>query len=225
MLKISNLNVFYQHFHAVKDVSIEVKPGQVVSIIGSRGAGKTTIFNTIAGFKQHTSGDLVFNLQNINDCDVITRASEFFACVPRYEGLFFNMTVKDNLTVGEFKFDKLSVKKQYEFVLETIPHLKRREFEKVFELCNGEKMLVAIGRAIMANHKLIVIDEPTLGFYPLFADKVLDIIKRLNEQGMSFLIMQTNLKRALKISNWIYVLENGEIKMEGDNDSFKKFGL
>ena len=209
----------------INDLNLKVKENEIVSITGKKCSGKSTLFKIIAGIQTPDSGSIFFmdkdicknRYKNLNS-DVVF--------LNRYLGLFQEMTVKENIELGAWNIkDKKIFEQNLNKTLELIPSLQKPYNKQTKFLCNGEKMLTSIARAIISFPKLIVIDEPTLGFYPLFADKILELISKANKLGITFLLMQKNLSHAIKISNWIYEIEDGEIIKEGDASSFKKFDL
>jgi ABC-type branched-chain amino acid transport systems, ATPase component len=225
LLKISHLNFKYPNSTAINDLTMQVKEKEIVSLIGKRASGKSTLFKIIAGLQEPDSGNIFFIGENITQNRPKSLNGKM-VCLNRYYGLFNEMSVKDNIELGAWNIkDKKIFQENLNKTLELIPHLHKQYNKNIKFLCNGEKMLTAIARAIISFPKLIVIDEPTLGFYPLFAEKILDLIHKANQLGITFLLMQNKLENAVKISNWIYEIEDGEIIKEGDNKSFEKFDL
>lgn len=223
MLEISHLNFNYPNLKVIHDLSIKIDTNEIVSIIGHKHSGKSTLFKIIAGLQLPTTGKIIFM-----DNDITTKRKlngELF-CQARYKGLFYGLTVRENIELGGWRIkDKNILKENFEKTIELIPHLQKSYNKNIKKLCNGERMLTAIARAIISFPKLIVIDEPMLGFYPLFVEKIADLIYKANKLGITFLLLQKNISDAVKISNRIYEMEDGQIIKEGNSKSFEKFDL
>ncbi len=231
MLKVENLNVHYGVIHAIEDVSLEVRDGEIVTLIGANGAGKTTILHTITGLKKATSGSVTWDdvdLLKEEPSKIITHG---VAHVPEGRHIFVNMTVRENIEMGAYMYgskDKAMVEARMEDVFRKFPRLKERQNQLAGTFSGGEQQMLAVGRALMADPKIILMDEPSMGLSPLLVQEIFDIIKEVNEQGITVLLVEQNAKMALKIADRAYVLETGKIKLSGDakdllhNDEVRK---
>ncbi len=217
MLEIKNLNVSYGAIHAIKDVSVNVNDGEIVSLIGANGAGKTTILHTITGLTPAQSGTITYNGVDLRHTPAHKIVTMGLAHVPEGRHVFTRMTVSENLSMGAyFRNDKKKIAKDLEVVFESFPRLKERSKQMAGTLSGGEQQMLAMGRAIMSAPKLIVMDEPSMGLSPLLVKEVFNIIKKMHETGITILLVEQNAKMALSISDRAYVLETGKIVMEGD---------
>lgn len=231
MLKVENLNVHYGVIHAIEDVNIEVRDGEIVTLIGANGAGKTTILHTITGLKKATSGSVVFDETDLlkeQPSKIITHG---VAHVPEGRHVFVDMTVRENLEMGAYMFgrkDKDKIAARMDNVFEKFPRLKERQNQLAGTFSGGEQQMLAVGRALMADPKIILMDEPSMGLSPLLVQEIFSIIKEVNAQGITVLLVEQNAKMALKVANRAYVLETGKIKLSGDaqellhNDEVRK---
>ncbi|WP_408072353.1 ABC transporter ATP-binding protein [Butyrivibrio sp. JL13D10] len=231
MLKVENLNVHYGVIHAINDVSIEVNDGEIVTLIGANGAGKTTILQTITGLKKATSGLVTFDNIDLLKEEPSKIVTHGIAHVPEGRHVFVDMTVRENIEMGAYMFsrkDKAQIEEQMENVFEKFPRLKERQSQLAGTLSGGEQQMLAVGRALMSNPKIILMDEPSMGLSPLLVQEIFGIIKEVNAQGITVLLVEQNAKMALKVANRAYVLETGKIKLSGDakellkNDEVKK---
>lgn len=217
MLEIKNLNVSYGAIHAIKDVSVNVNDGEIVSLIGANGAGKTTILHTITGLTPAQSGTITYNGVDLRHTPAHKIVTMGLAHVPEGRHVFTRMTVSENLSMGAyFRNDKKKIAQDLEVVFESFPRLKERSKQMAGTLSGGEQQMLAMGRAIMSAPKLIVMDEPSMGLSPLLVKEVFNIIKKMHEIGITILLVEQNAKMALSISDRAYVLETGKIVMEGD---------
>ena len=221
MLKVENLNVHYGVIHAIEDVSVEVNDGEIVTLIGANGAGKTTILHTITGLKKATSGKVVYDdvdLLKEEPSKIITHG---VAHVPEGRHVFVDMTVRENIEMGAYMFskkDKDKIISRMDDVFLKFPRLKERQSQLAGTLSGGEQQMLAVGRALMADPKIILMDEPSMGLSPLLVQEIFAIIKEVNQQGITVLLVEQNAKMALKVANRAYVLETGKIKLSGDAD-------
>ncbi|MDO5718645.1 MAG: ABC transporter ATP-binding protein [Tissierellia bacterium] len=230
MLQVKDLNVFYGNIHAIKGVSLEVYEGEIISLIGANGAGKTTILQTISGIIRAKSGHIYYNGVDITK----TRAHKILrmgiAQVPEGRQIFSNLTVLDNLELGEFsiKASQEDKKAEMERFFERFPRMKERANQLAGTLSGGEQQMLAMGRAIASRPKLMILDEPSMGLSPIFVKQIFSTIKTLSEEGVTILLVEQNAMMALGISDRAYVLETGKIVMEGsskelaNNESVKK---
>lgn len=216
LLTVENLNVSYGAIKAVQDVNFVVNNNEIVSLIGANGAGKTTILRTISGLEKPTKGRILFENQNILTMNSERIVSSGVAQVPEGRRVFSGMTVQENLQLGAFTRGKgINLKDEYELIYDQFPILKERRNQDAATLSGGEQQMLAMGRALMAKPKLLLLDEPSMGLAPLFIEKVFDIIKNVNAQGMTVLVIEQNANQALKIADRGYVLESGKITMTG----------
>lgn len=217
MLKVNNLQVYYGAIHAIKDISFEVKEGEVVSLIGANGAGKTTTLHAVSGLLKPTSGEVSFLSSKIDNLSADKIVKKGLAHVPEGRRVFAKLSVQENLELGAFLVkDKNFIKNEYERVLTLFPRLKERLKQMAGTLSGGEQQMLAIGRALMSNPKMLLMDEPSMGLAPILVKEIFEIIKECNKQGMTILLVEQNAKMALNISHRAYVLETGKIVMSDD---------
>lgn len=216
LLTVENLNVSYGAIKAVQDINFVVNNNEIVSLIGANGAGKTTILRTISGLEKPTKGRILFENQNLLAMNSERIVSSGVAQVPEGRRVFSGMTVQENLQLGAFTRSKgINLKDEYALIYDQFPILKERRNQDAATLSGGEQQMLAMGRALMAKPKLLLLDEPSMGLAPLFIEKVFDIIKNVNAQGMTVLVIEQNANQALKIADRGYVLESGKITMTG----------
>lgn len=216
LLTVENLNVSYGAIKAVQDINFVVNNNEIVSLIGANGAGKTTILRTISGLEKPTKGRILFENQNLLTMNSERIVSSGVAQVPEGRRVFSGMTVQENLQLGAFTRSKgINLKDEYALIYDQFPILKERRNQDAATLSGGEQQMLAMGRALMAQPKLLLLDEPSMGLAPLFIEKVFDIIKNVNAQGMTVLVIEQNANQALKIADRGYVLESGKITMTG----------
>ncbi|MGQ2285779.1 ABC transporter ATP-binding protein [Leuconostoc suionicum] len=216
LLTVENLNVSYGAIKAVQDINFVVNNNEIVSLIGANGAGKTTILRTISGLEKPTKGRILFENQNLLTMNSERIVSSGVAQVPEGRRVFSGMTVQENLQLGAFTRSKgISLKDEYALIYDQFPILKERRNQDAATLSGGEQQMLAMGRALMAKPKLLLLDEPSMGLAPLFIEKIFDIIKNVNAQGMTVLVIEQNANQALKIADRGYVLESGKITMTG----------
>ncbi|MGI6578568.1 MAG: ABC transporter ATP-binding protein [Eubacteriales bacterium] len=216
MLEIKNLDVHYGVIHALKDVSLEVNQGEIVTLIGANGAGKTTTLRTISGLKKPTSGTIVFNENDITSISAQDRVKLGISHVPEGRHVFYNMTVLENLELGAYlRRDKAGISRDIDMVYEHFPVLADRKKQLAGTLSGGEQQMLAMGRALMSNPKMLILDEPSMGLAPLFVQEIFDIIKKINALGTTIFLVEQNARLALKIANRAYVMETGSIVLSG----------
>lgn len=216
MLKIDKLNVHYGVIYALKDVSIEVNEGEIVSLIGANGAGKTTLLQTISGLLKKTSGDIVFLGKSLNKVSAKNIVREGITQVPEGRHIFPGMTVYENLLMGAYlRKDKDGIKKDMQEVYKRFPILEKRSTQDASTLSGGEQQMLAMGRALMANPKILLLDEPSMGLAPILVKEIFNIIRDINENGTTVLLVEQNAKMALSIADRAYVMETGNIVMSG----------
>ena len=221
MLKVEKLNVHYGVIHAIEEVSIEVNDGEIVTLIGANGAGKTTILHTITGLKKATSGKVIFDDKELLKEEPSRIIRHGIAHVPEGRHVFVDMTVRENIEMGAYMYnkkDKDKILSRMDDVFEKFPRLKERQSQLAGTLSGGEQQMLAVGRALMAGPKIILMDEPSMGLSPLLVQEIFAIIKEVNRQGITVLLVEQNAKMALKVANRAYVLETGKIKLSGNAD-------
>lgn len=214
MLSVKDLNVCYGAIHAIHDVSLEVHDGEIVSLIGANGAGKTTILHTITGLKKAKSGSVTYNDADLLKADPSKIITLGVAHVPEGRHIFPGMTVEENLEMGAYiRKDDLSA--SIKEVYERFPRLKERRRQLAGTLSGGEQQMLAVGRALMSRPSILLMDEPSMGLSPLLVKEIFKIIQEVHKQGMTVLLVEQNAKMALSISDRAYVLETGRISMNG----------
>lgn len=217
MLKINNLNTHYGPIHALKGVDLEIGQGEIVSLIGSNGAGKSTLLHTIVGIARASGGSVEFMGRDITNSHPHMMTRIGISISPEGREVFPALTVEENLRLGAYVVkDKKKIADGYERVYHIFPRLKERIKQTAGTLSGGEQQMLAIGRALMSNPKLLLLDEPSLGLAPNFVLMIFDLIQAINLQGVTILLIEQNANMALKASNRAYVLENGRIAMSGN---------
>lgn len=217
MLKITDLNTHYGPIHALKGVDIEIGKGEVVSLIGSNGAGKSTLLNTIVGIARSSGGRVEFMGREITNSQPHTMTKLGISISPEGREVFPALTVEENLRLGAYTVnDKKKIADSYERVYQIFPRLKERIRQSAGTLSGGEQQMLAIGRALMCGPELLLLDEPSLGLAPNFVLLIFDLIKEINRQGVTILLIEQNANMALSASSRAYVLENGRVTMSGD---------
>jgi branched-chain amino acid transport system ATP-binding protein len=216
MFEVNNINVFYEDLQALWDVSFKVKKGEVVVIAGSNGAGKTTILKTISGLLHPKSGMINFFGKRIEKKPPHKIVNLGIAQIPEGRHLFPYMTVLENLEIGAYTSRAREKKDEtMEWVYQLFPILKERKSQLAGTLSGGERQMLAVGRGLMSRPKLLMLDEPSLGLAPKLVLQVFDIVKKVNEEGVTILLVEQNVRHALEIANRAYVLETGKITLEG----------
>ena len=213
MLEVNNINVFYGSIHAVKDISFKVEKGEIISLIGANGAGKTTILQTVSGLLKSNTGSIVFNDQDLMHIPAHKIVGKGLAQVPEGRRVFLQMSVMENLELGAFTQPKDTIEKNLEIVFEHFPRLKERRTQVAGTLSGGEQQMLAMGRAMMSNPTLLMLDEPSMGLAPILVDEIFKIIVELNKAGVTILLVEQNAQMALSIANRGYVLETGKVVM------------
>jgi branched-chain amino acid transport system ATP-binding protein len=229
MLKVNNLSVHYSGMQALANVSIQVNQGEIVSIVGSNGAGKSTTINAISGLRKLTSGTIEFLGNNVTEVESYDRVPMGIVQVPEGRKLFPIMTVEENLLLGSSHKEAKKVRNEtLKEVYSLLPRLEERKKQIAKTLSGGEQQMVAIGRALMSKPKLLMFDEPSLGLSPLLVQNLFNLIKKISSQGITIMLVEQNVKQTLQIVDRCYVLENGSISLEGsgqellNNDHIKK---
>jgi len=217
MLKIDGLNVNYGAIHALHDISIHVKAGEIVTLIGANGAGKTSILRAISGLIPIKSGEVIFEGKPIHNTDAYKLSKLGIAHVPEGRRIFANMSVMENLELGAYtRKDKSNIAKDYDMVFEKFPRLKERIKQMAGTLSGGEQQMLAMGRALMVRPRILLLDEPSMGLAPLVVRNIFSIIQEINKSGTTILLVEQNAHMALSIANKAYVLETGKIVLEGN---------
>lgn len=217
MLTVENINVYYGVIHALKDISFQVNEGEIVALIGANGAGKTTTLQTVSGMLSAKSDSIRFQDQEISRMPEHKIVKQGISHVPEGRRMFSNLTVLENLKMGAYtRKDKQEINNSLEMVYERFPRLKERTRQLAGTLSGGEQQMLAMGRALMANPRILLLDEPSMGLSPLLVSEIFDIIQEINKQGVTILLVEQNAKKALSIANRAYVLETGRIVKEDD---------
>ena len=217
MLRIADLHVYYSAIHALKGLSLEVKEGEIVTLIGANGAGKSTTLRTISGLIAPKSGTVAFEGRNIAGTGAHEIVRLGLSQVPEGRRLFAEMTVLENLELGAFiRSDKDGIADDMEMVFERFPRLKERRTQQAGTLSGGEQQMLAMGRALMSRPRLLLLDEPSMGLAPLLIKEIFSIIVDINRAGTTILLVEQNANMALSIANRAYVLETGRITLSGD---------
>jgi branched-chain amino acid transport system ATP-binding protein len=216
MLTLDRVNVFYGAIHALHNISITVNQGEVVTLIGANGAGKTTTLNAISGLLRPRSGTINYAgraLAGVPAYEVVTRG---LSQAPEGRKIFPRMTVRENLEMGAFSRPRQDLKADFERVFDLFPKLRERESQPGGTLSGGEQQMLAMGRALMAGPKLLMLDEPSMGLAPMLVEKIFDIVREINAQGTTILLVEQNAHVALEISHRGYVLETGRVTLADD---------
>lgn len=216
MLKLDNINLYYGGIHALKDLSLEVKKGEIVTLIGANGAGKTSTLRAISGLEPIKSGTITYKDSNLKKVPSHKIVSLGLSHVPEGRKIFANLTVKENLELGAYlKINKSEVKSDMEMVFSKFPRLKERKKQIAGTLSGGEQQMLAIGRALMNRPEMLILDEPSMGLAPLVVKDIFDTIVEINKSGTTILLVEQNANMALSIANRAYVLETGKIVLSG----------
>ena len=215
LLEVNDIHVYYGSIHAVKGVSFEVNEGEIVTLIGANGAGKSTVLNTISGLLHPRSGSIVFNGKDLKGVAPHKIVQRGLAQCPEGRRIFLQMTVEDNLEMGGFTQPGASVAPKMEDVYRRFPRLQERRKQVAGTLSGGEQQMLAMGRALMSKPKLLMLDEPSMGLAPILVEQIFDIIKELHAAGTTILLVEQNAQAALSVADRAYVLETGAISLSG----------
>ena len=217
MLKVTDLQVYYGVIQALKGISFEVNEGEVIALIGANGAGKTTILHTVTGLINQKAGKIEFEVKDISHTPAYKIVAEGMAHVPEGRRVFAELSVYDNLMMGAYtRKDKKEIAETLAMVYKRFPRLEERKKQMAGTLSGGEQQMLAMGRALMSKPKIILMDEPSMGLSPIFVNEIFDIIKAVSASGTTVLLVEQNAKKALSIADRAYVLETGNIILEGD---------
>ncbi len=220
MLEVKDLKVNYGMIEAIKGLSFEVNEGEVIALIGANGAGKTTILHTISGLLSPKEGSVVFEGTEVNKVAAHKIVTMGMAHVPEGRRVFANLSVLQNLKMGAYtRSDKQEMEDTLERIYKSFPRLKERENQMAGTLSGGEQQMLAMGRALMSQPKIILMDEPSMGLSPIFVNEIFNIIEEVSKMGTTILLVEQNAKKALAIADRAYVLETGKIILNGDADS------
>ncbi len=229
ILEVEDLEVYYGVIQAIKGISFEVNPGEIIALIGANGAGKTTTLQTITGMIPSKSGRIYYDEQDITKTPGHKLVAMGIAHVPEGRRVFAQLTVLQNLKLGAYtRRDKEELELTLELIYKRFPRLEERKNQLAGTLSGGEQQMLAMGRALMSHPRLIVMDEPSMGLSPIYVNEIFDIIQRINTDGTTVLLVEQNAKKALSIADRAYVLETGKIVLSGDakvlmnDDSVKK---
>lgn len=216
ILHVENLNVYYGAIHAVKGISFDVEEGEVVTLIGANGAGKSTTLNTVAGLLKPREGVVEFEGKSLLGIAPHTIVGKGIALCPEGRRVFLQMSVRENLEMGAFtRTDTAEVAQGLEDVFKRFPRLKERENQVAGTLSGGEQQMLAMGRALMSKPRLLMLDEPSMGLAPILVQEIFDIIEQLHSAGTTVLLVEQNARMALKVADRAYVLETGKVSMSG----------
>ncbi len=211
MLEVQNINVYYGNIHAIRDISFSVQDGEIVTLIGANGAGKSTILKSISGLLRSKTGDIFFDGKSIKSTAPHKIVAQGLAHVPEGRRIFLQMTVEENLDMGAFTAPSTTYDDSLANVFERFPRLKERRRQIAGTLSGGEQQMLAMGRALMSHPRLMMLDEPSMGLAPILVEQIFDIIQELNRAGTTILLVEQNAQMALSIANRGYVLETGQI--------------
>ncbi|MDD6234304.1 MAG: ABC transporter ATP-binding protein [Lachnospiraceae bacterium] len=229
LLEINNLEVHYGVIQALKGISFEVNEGEIIALIGANGAGKTTTLHTISGILQASSGNIIYDGKDITKMQAHKIVNLGISQVPEGRRVFAQLSVLENLKLGAFiRKDKDGIEEDLRNIYERFPRLEERKNQMAGTLSGGEQQMLAMGRALMSRPRIILMDEPSMGLSPIYVSEIFDIIKSINKDGTTVLLVEQNAKKALSIADRAYVLETGKIALSGDakdlmnNDTVKK---
>ena len=222
MLKVEDLHVYYGSIHAIKGIAFEVNEGEIVTLIGANGAGKSTTLNTVAGLLKASRGDVEFKGEKIAGIPAHKLVSRGMSLCPEGRRVFQELTVKENLEMGAFSRPKAEVNESLETVYELFPRLKERYKQVAGTLSGGEQQMLAMGRSLMSKPALMMLDEPSMGLAPILVEQIFDIIKEMNKNGTTILLVEQNAQMALSIASRAYVLETGRVVSSGTGEKLLK---
>ncbi|MBQ8953623.1 MAG: ABC transporter ATP-binding protein [Clostridia bacterium] len=216
LLKVDGIHVYYGSIHAIKGVSFEVNEGEIVTLIGANGAGKSTTLNTVAGLLKPRTGTIEFEGRSITGMSASKIVKLGMALCPEGRRVFQQMTVRENLEMGGYSRPPQEIPAALENVFSRFPRLKEREKQVAGTLSGGEQQMLAMGRALMSKPRLLMLDEPSMGLAPILVEQIFDIVKELNDAGTTILLVEQNAQMALSVADRAYVLGTGRITISGD---------
>ena len=228
LLKVDGINVYYGNIHAVKDISFTVNAGEIVTLIGANGAGKSTTLKTISGLLKPRTGDVLYKGKSIKGVRAHKIVESGLAQVPEGRHVFLHMTVDENLDMGAYTQPASTIAANKEKVFTLFPRLRERRKQLAGTMSGGEQQMLAMGRALMSNASMLMLDEPSMGLSPLLVQEIFDIIRDIHKEGMTILLVEQNAQMALEVADRAYVLETGTITLSGsghellESDSIKK---
>ena len=222
LLQVEDINVYYGAIHAIKGISFEVYPDEIVTLIGANGAGKSTTLNTIAGLLRPRSGRIILEGKDLATIPASRIVSQGMALCPEGRRIFQQMTVRENLEMGGYTRPKSEIPASLEEMFTRFPRLKEREKQIAGTLSGGEQQMLAMARALMSKPKLLMLDEPSMGLAPILVEQIFDIIKELHDAGVTILLVEQNAQMALSVADRGYVLETGRIAMTGEASALLK---
>ena len=222
VLTVKNINVYYGAIHAIKGISFDVNRGEIVTLIGANGAGKSTTLHTISGLLRSRTGDIEFLEEPIAHTAAHKIVSKGISHVPEGRRIFQGMTVQENLEMGAFVTKQDRIAHNLEYVYEQFPRLKERTSQIAGTLSGGEQQMLAMGRALMSDPELLMLDEPSMGLAPILVDQIFEIIKNLNKAGTTILLVEQNAQMALSVADRAYVIETGRISLSGTGEELAK---
>jgi len=214
MLSLENVSTHYGKIQALHNVSLHIEQGEIVTLIGANGAGKTTILGTLCGEPRASQGKVLFDGKDITDWQTARIMREAIAIVPEGRRVFSRMTVDENLAMGGFFADRQQYQSRIKRVYELFPRLYERRVQRAGTMSGGEQQMLAIGRALMSQPRLLLLDEPSLGLAPIIIQQIFDTIEQLRQEGMTIFLVEQNANQALKLADRGYVLENGHVVLE-----------
>ncbi len=219
MLKVENINVYYGAIHAIQGISFEVHPGEIVTLIGANGAGKSTTLKSVSGQLRTRTGSISFMNENISRLDPYKIARKGLVQVPEGRKIFQKLSVEENLFIGGYTRERAEIEETMNDVYQRFPRLKERRRQVAGTLSGGEQQMLAIGRALMSKPRLIMLDEPSMGLAPLLVSQIFSIIRELKDTGVTILLVEQNARMALRIADRAYVLETGRVKLSDTADA------
>ncbi len=222
VLTVKDINVYYGAIHAIKGISFDVNRGEIVTLIGANGAGKSTTLHTISGLLRSKTGDIEFLEESIAHTPAHKIVAKGISHVPEGRRIFQGMTVEENLQMGAFITKQDRIAQNLEYVYEQFPRLKERTGQIAGTLSGGEQQMLAMGRALMSDPELLMLDEPSMGLAPILVDQIFEIIKNLNKAGTTILLVEQNAQMALSVADRAYVIETGKISLSGTGEELAK---
>ena len=222
VLTVKNINVYYGAIHAIKGISFDVNRGEIVTLIGANGAGKSTTLHTISGLLRSKTGDIEFLEESIAHTPAHKIVSKGISHVPEGRRIFQGMTVQENLQMGAFVTKQDRIAHNLEYVYDQFPRLKERTSQIAGTLSGGEQQMLAMGRALMSDPELLMLDEPSMGLAPILVDQIFELIKNLNKAGTTILLVEQNAQMALSVADRAYVIETGKISLSGTGEELAK---